>query len=190
MIDWSSLLLPILLSTVFVFVASSVIHMALKYHNVDYRPLPGEDAVMAAIRQAGATPGQYVFPHCKDHKSMNTPEVQRKFAEGPVGVMYVKQPGPIQLGPFLGKWILYSLLISAAVAYLARAELHVGDTYLRVFQLVGCATWFAYSWQGPADSIWKGKPWAVTWKEMFDGLVYASLTAGTFAWLWPHAAAH
>lgn len=185
LVDWSRLLLPILLSTAFIFIASSVIHMVLKYHNADHRPLPNEDAVAAVLRQGGVSPGQYVFPHCKDHKQMNSPEMQRKYVEGPLGVLYVRQAGPLQLGPFLGKWLLYTLVVSAVVAYLARAELEVGARYKQVFQLVGCAAWLAYAWQAPADSIWKGKPWAVTWKEMFDGLVYAALTAGTFAWLWP-----
>ena len=27
--------------------------------------------------------------------------------------------------------------------------------------------------------------WSTTLKSMFDGLVYAALTAGTFGWLWP-----
>jgi hypothetical protein len=30
-----------------------------------------------------------------------------------------------------------------------------------------------------------GKPWVVTAKEMFDGLLYALVTAGAFGWLWP-----
>ena len=187
MVSFASLLLPIVLATVLVFVASSVIHMALRYHNVDFRPLPNEDAVAAALRQGGALPGQYLFPHCKDHKQMESPEMVRKYAEGPIGLLYLRATGPIRLGPFLGRWVAYLLCVSAAVAYLARAELQAGSPYLSVFRLVGTACWLAYGWQGPADSIWKGKPWAVTGKELFDGLVYASLTAGTFAWLWPHA---
>ncbi len=35
------------------------------------------------------------------------------------------------------------------------------------------------------DSIWKGQPWSVTIKMMFDGLVYGLFTAGVFGWLWP-----
>jgi len=39
---------------------------------------------------------------------------------------------------------------------------------------------------GPiVNAIWKGQPWSVTLKEIFDGLVYGLLTAGTFGWLWP-----
>ena len=39
------LVLPIVLSTVFVFIASSIIHMALGYHRADYTRLPSEDAL-------------------------------------------------------------------------------------------------------------------------------------------------
>lgn len=184
MVDWSHLLLPIVLSAVLVFIASSVIHMALKYHAADYRKLPNEDAVMAALKQGAPAPAQYVFPHCADHKLMNSPEMQRKFAEGPVGVLYIRQAGPMQLGPFLGKWFAYSLALTAVVAYLARAELPATAGHAAVFRLVGTATWLAYSWQGPAASIWKGVPWANTFKDMFDGLIYAVVTAGVFAWLW------
>ncbi|MBK8100472.1 MAG: hypothetical protein IPK26_25525 [Planctomycetes bacterium] len=187
MVALTSLLLPIILSAVLVFVASSLIHMVLKYHASDYRRLANEDEVVAAVRRSGATPGQYIFPHCSDHKQLEQPEMKAKFEQGPLGVIYVKPHGPMNLGSFLGKWFAYSLIVSAAVAYLARAELPAGAPYLSVFRLVGTTTWFAYAWQGPADSIWKGKPWSCTFKDMFDGLVYALLTAGVFACLWPAA---
>jgi hypothetical protein len=185
MVAWTDLLLPILLSTVFVFVASSLVHMVFKWHNPDYRRLSNEDEVRAAIRKGSPTPGQYVFPHCLEGKDMADPAMQQKFVDGPVGVLYVKPNGAPQIGPFLLKWIVYTVVVSALAAYLARATLHAGDAYLRVFQVVGASAWLAYAWQGPSDSIWKGKPWVITFRGMFDGLIYAALTAGTFAWLWP-----
>jgi len=33
--------------------------------------------------------------------------------------------------------------------------------------------------------VWKLKPWSMTFKHVFDGLVYGLLTAGVFGWLWP-----
>ena len=36
-----------------------------------------------------------------------------------------------------------------------------------------------------SESIWKGQAWSTTFKHMFDGFVYALLTAGVFGWLWP-----
>jgi hypothetical protein len=58
---------------------------------------------------------------------------------------------------------------------------------LHVFQVVGAAAFLAYAGQSAADSIWKYKPWSVTFRYLLDGLVYAALTAGSFAWLWPNA---
>jgi hypothetical protein len=187
MVAWSQLIVPILVSAALVFVASSVIHMVLKLHNPDYRKLANEDEVRAAIRKGGAGPGQYIVPHCLDGKEACTPEMAQKFAEGPNAVLYVRANGPMKLGPFLGQWVLYSVLVSCLAAYVARATLTPGVEYLRVFQVVGVSAWLAYAWQGPSDSIWKGKPWAITVRGMFDGLVYALLTAGAFGWLWPKA---
>lgn len=185
MVDFTQLFLPIVLSAVLVFIASSLIHMVVKWHNPDYRKLSNEDDVRAAIRKGGASPGQYIFPHCKDGKAMKDPEVMKKFEQGPVGMMFVRRSGKVNLGPFLGQWVGYTLVIGVLVAYMAHATLKFGDPYLPVFRVVGTTAWLAYAWQGPADSIWKGKPWISTFRELVDGLVYACLTAGTFAWLWP-----
>jgi len=185
MVAWSALLIPIALSVVLVFFSSSVIHMVLKWHNPDYRKLPDEPAVRSAL--SGIAPGQYIVPHCLDMKEMADPEVAKLFEEGPNGVMWIRANGQMQLGPFLRNWVIYTVLVSALVAYLARATLAPGAEYLSVFQVVGATAWLAYSWQSPADSIWKGKPWICTVRTLFDGLVYALLTAGAFSWLWPAA---
>ena len=109
----------------------------------------------------------------------------KKFEEGPLGLLYIRPNGQIKIGPFLAKWVVYTLVVSCALAYLARAVLDPNEPYLSVFRVVGTSAWFAYAWQSPSDAIWKGKPWSIALGEMFDGLVYASLTAGAFAWLWP-----
>ena len=185
MVSWIDLLWPSLLSAVLVFVASSVIHMVLKLHNVDYKKLSNEDEVRAALRKGSPAPAQYLMPHCADSKEMASPEMARKLEEGTNAVIYVRPNGAPKLGPFLGKWVLYSLVISLLAGYVARSALAPGAAYLSVFQIVGASAWLAYAWQSPSDSIWKGKPWSVTFRAMVDGLIYAALTAGSFAWLWP-----
>ena len=50
MVPLAALWLPILLSAVFVFVASSIMHMLLPYHRSDYSQLPDEDKILAALR--------------------------------------------------------------------------------------------------------------------------------------------
>jgi len=185
MVALGALWLPILLSAVFVFVVSAIIHMVLKYHNSDLHPLPNEDAVRAAIRSGNPAPGQYVTPYCREMKDMQTPEMQRKYAEGPVGLFYLRRPGPPNMGPLLGQWFLFTLVVSLFVAYIASHVLPSGTSYLSVFRVVGATGFLAYAAGSVPAAIWMGKPWGVAWKEMFDGLLYGLVTAGTFGWLWP-----
>ena len=46
----TALWLPILLSAVFVFIASSIIHMAPLWHRGDYPALPNQDRILDALR--------------------------------------------------------------------------------------------------------------------------------------------
>lgn len=186
MVAWTSLVLPALVSAGLVFVASSVLHMVIRWHKADYKKLPNEDAVRDVLRAGSPAPAQYILPHCVDPKQANDPAMLRKFEEGPVGVLYLRANGRTKLGPFLASWFVYSVIVGLLVAYVARIALPAGTPYHTVFRLTGTVAWIAYAWQAPADSIWKGKPWPVTLREMVDGFVYACLTAGAFGWLWPH----
>ncbi len=188
MVAWSALLLPALIAAVLVFIASSLIHMVVKWHQSEYKTLPNEDEVRAAIRKASPVPGKYVLPYCQDSKEMASPEMQRKLAEGPNAVMFVRENGAVKLGPFLGQWFAYTLVVSLLVGYVARATVAPGADAMQVFQIVGVASWLAYAWAIPSDSIWIGKRWSSTLVYMIDGLIYAALTAAAFAWLWPGGA--
>jgi hypothetical protein len=185
MVSLGALWLPILLSAVFVFIVSSIIHMVLKYHNSDYRQLSNEDAVRAAIRAGNPSPGQYILPYVMDMKEMEKPEVKQKYLEGPLGLLYLRKPGPVNMGPYLAQWFVFILVVSFFVAYVAANALGAGTLYLKVFQIVGATGFLAYAGGAIPASIWMGKPWKVAWKEAFDGLVYGLVTAGTFGWLWP-----
>ena len=50
---------------------------------------------------------------------------------------------------------------------------------------VGTVGFMTYAAGHASESIWKGQAWSTTFKHMFDGFVYALLTAGVFGWLWP-----
>ena len=108
MISLPQLWLPILLSAVLVFVASSLIHMVVKWHNSDYLTLPNEDEVRAAIRKTNPAPGQYLLPRISDMSQLKTPEVQRKFTEGPVGFLALKKSGTPNMGPALVQWFAFA----------------------------------------------------------------------------------
>ena len=81
MVSLVSLWLPILLGAVLVFIVSSIIHMVFKYHQTDYRSVPDEDAVRAALRPLNIPPGDYVVPKPADAKDMGSPEYQKKVTE-------------------------------------------------------------------------------------------------------------
>jgi len=181
----TALWLPIVLSAVIVFVASSIIHMVLGYHRSDYKQLPDEERVLPGLRAANLPRGRYHFPFCT-HKDMKSPENQEKFKRGPVGFLVIYPPGFPPMGKFLSLWFVFCLLISIFVAYLTGRTLAPGTDYLHVFQIAGTAAFMAYGLSRFSDAIWKGQGWSMTIKEIIDGLIYALLTAGTFGWLWPH----
>jgi hypothetical protein len=176
--------LPILLSAVIIFVASSIMHMALPYHRSDYGKLPDEDKVRDTLRSAGLQRGLYIFPY-STHKEMNTPAAIEKYNQGPVGMMTVFPAGRPFLPKFLIQWFVYCLLIGFFVAYLAAHTVAQGTDYLAVFRVVGTAAFLAFSLGPLANVIWKGYPASFVLKEVVDGLIYALLMAGTFGWLWP-----
>ena len=183
----SALWLPILLSAVFVFIASSIFHMVLTYHRSEYRKLDGEDAILEELRKHTLTRGEYFFPCAPSMKEANSPEMVEKMNKGPVGMMTVMPNGPMSMGKNLMIWFIYTLVIGVFAAYLAYAAIGRGGDYLAAFRLTGTVAVLAYGVTPIIDSIWKGKPWGSTFKHVFDGVIYGLVTAGTFGWLWPSA---
>jgi hypothetical protein len=91
------------------------------------------------------------------------------------------------MGSQFVQWLAYSLLIGVIAAYVAGRTLPPGADYLSVFRLTGTVAFASYSMALMPQSIWYQRSWSATLKSMFDGLVYAALTAGAFGWLWPAA---
>ena len=185
MTELSALWLPILLSSVIVFVASSIIHMATRLHKNDYRSLPDEDKVAAALRPFAIAPGDYMVPRAASMEEMRSPQFLEKMKQGPVLVVTVMPNGAMTIGRSLVLWFVYSAVVGVFAAYIAGRALPHGADYLRVFQFVGATAFVGYSaalWQ---MSIWYRRAWSTTIMATIDGLIYALLTAGMFGWLWP-----
>ena len=182
---FADLWLPILLSSVFVFIASSILHMAIPIHKGDYKKLPNEDDVLGAMKTHGVGPGHYMFPCAPSMKAAGTPEMLEKYGKGPCGFMTVVPDGPPAMGKNLVLWFLYSVLISVFVGYVAKLALPAGTEYGTVFRVAGTTAILAYGVAQIQDSVWKAQSWTVTMKFLFDGIVYGLVTAGTFGWLWP-----
>ena len=185
MVSVLSLLLPIALSAVFVFIASSIIHMATPWHNNDIEKLPDEDAVMNALRPLNLPPGNYGFPKPNSMKDMQSPEFQEKFKKGPVAFLTVRPGGQMSMSSNLVQWFIFSLVVSLFAGYIAGVALAPGAEYLRVQQVAGCVAFVGYSLASATESIWYGRRWSVTIRGMLDGLLFGLLTGGTFGWLWP-----
>jgi hypothetical protein len=185
MVSLTSLWMPIVLSAVIVFVASSIMHMVLKYHNTDYRKLPAEDDCMDALRRFNIPPGDYMMPCPGGPEGMRSPAFLEKLKKGPVAMMTVMRAGPPTMGPQLVQWFVFCLVVSTFAAYVSSRALPSSATYLAVFRFAGCTAFTGYAlalWQ---DTIWYKRAWTTTFKSTIDGLVYGLLTAGTFGWLWP-----
>lgn len=187
MVTLIDLWLPILLSAVFVFVASSILHMVLPIHRSDYRKLPGEDIVREAMRAGNVPPGAYMFPCADSMKDMGSPEMMEKYNEGPVGFMTVLPNGPPAMGKSLVQWFIYTILVGVFVGYVSAIGHARGAEYMAVFRIAGAVAILGYAVGAIPESIWKGQSWSTTGKFIFDGIVYGLVTAGTFGWLWPEA---
>jgi hypothetical protein len=188
-VEFGSLWLPVVVSAVIVFVASSILHMVIKHHAKDYAPLPNEEAFRKVMQDMNAAgPGQYRFPFCKSMKDTTEPAFVKKLEEGPNGVLLLMPRGPYNMGKSLGLWFVYCLFVSFFCSYVVRtAGLMPGAAYLTVMRVVATTAGCAYILGNLPEAIWKGEPWATVFRFMADGLLYALLTGGTFGWLWPEA---
>lgn len=186
MTPFGSLWLPILLSAVAVFILSAIVHMALQFwHRNDFRKLPNEDAVLAALRPFDIPPGDYMAPQCDTMAEMKSPEFLAKWKAGPAFVATFFPRRDMSMGPQLTGWFIYNLVISAVVGLLASAVIEPGAGYHRVFHVVALAAFLAYAAALWPQSIWFHRNWGTTIRSTIDGLVYALVTAGMFGWLWP-----
>jgi len=182
----ASLWLPILLASVFVFIASSLIHMVLPWHKSDYPPMPNEGAVLDALRPLNIPPGDYFVPRPGGRDALKSPEYQEKVKKGPVVLMTVMPNAMMAMGSLLFKWFVYLLVVSLFSAYIAGRALPPGTVFGQVLRFTGATAFMGYVlalWQ---LTIWYQRSTSITVKSTIDGLIYALVAGATFGWLWPH----
>lgn len=180
-----SLWLPILLSGVFAWLASALIHMVIKYHNSDYKQIKQEQEVAVALRQSDDPPGLYSTPYCSDMKEMNDPAVEQRFQEGPVAMITIMEKGMPPMGKLLGQQFIFFLLGAVLIAYIAAMALPTGAESMHIFHVVFVTAFAIYAWASVPYSIWFGHPWLNTFKYFIDAIIYAAVIGATFVWLWP-----
>src|ERR1700677_1739295 len=146
-----TLWLPILLSSVFVFVASSILHMALPWwHKGDYVKLPQEDKVLDSLRPLATPPGDYMAPQAANFAEMKSPEFQEKLRKGPVMVLTVLPNGMFRMGKSLVLWFLYLLVVCILTGFVALHAIPEWSGHRAVYRIVGVTSFLGYNaalWQ-------------------------------------------
>ena len=181
----SALWLPILVSAVVVFIASSLIHTVLPWHKSDYPKMPGEDRVMEALRPLAIPPGDYMVPRPSTREDMRSPEFLDKLNKGPVMMVTVMPNGMMSMGRNFVLWFLFSLVVSTFSACVAASALSPGAPYRGAFHFTAITAFLGYAVALWPMSIWYRRAWSLTLKATVDGLLYAVLTGFVFGWLWP-----
>jgi len=180
----TELWLPIVLSSVAVFMASFLAWTVSPHHKGDIRQLPNEDGFLEAIRTNKTPPGFYMFPWCGDHKALKDPAVKSRWLAGPHGTLSLRG-GPPRMGVNMLLIFACYLVVGVFVAYLASLACGPGAEYLHVFQVAGCSAVLAYCLALYPYAICMGRPIRGVILDTIDGVVYGLLTAGFFGWLWP-----
>jgi hypothetical protein len=184
MTHFVALLLPILVSSVLVFLASSVIHMASPWHKSDYPRFAREPEVLDALRPLAIPPGDYLMPRPSGMAEMKSPEFVEKMKRGPVVLMTILPGGGMSASTFV-QWFVYLLVVSALAALVAGSVLAPGAWSARIFHVVALTAFAGYVMALWQLSIWYRRSMSITLKSTVDGLLYAAITGGVFVWLWP-----
>jgi len=186
MLTLTSLWQPVVVSAVLVFIASSIIWMALPIHKNDYKKLEGKEEGARDLAR-GLAAGVYMFPWCTPQDEKSDPAAAERLQEGPWGTLSVL-PRRWSMGPMLGLWFGHLLIVSFFVAYITRPGNPAGTPYLEIFRVSGAAALVAHAGGIMPACIWQGQPWSQARGRLFDAVVYALITAGVFGWLWPRGA--
>ena len=177
----AELWLPILVSAAFVFVVSAIVWMVMPWHKSDFGECNDEEAARNGLR--GLAPGYYSLPYVVDRREFNKPDVQEKFRDGPCAYITVIPNGVPAMGPKLAMSFLYYVLIGIVCAYFVSRTATADASYLSTFRIAGTVAFVAHGLAFFQDSIWFGRPWSLTAKNLLDALLYGLVTGGAFGWL-------
>lgn len=176
-----TLWLPIIVSAVVTFIAGAVIWMAMPWHKGEWQQTPDEEAVRAALKDC--PPGMYTVPNCNDRAKFDSPEMQKKFVDGPQGYITIMPSGVPKMGGKLVMMFGYNLVVAVTCAYMVSRTLAPGADYLMLFRVSGTVAFIAYGMAYVQESVWFGRRWASTGKTFLDALIYSLLTGAVFGWL-------
>ena len=184
MTPFMSLLLPIAVSAVVVFVLTLVVHMT-PWHKSDYLKLPDEDGVMKALRPFNIPPNDYTTPHPGSTEYMKSAEYDAKRDAGPVMFLTVAPSGPWNMGKLMGLWFLFTVVVSASVACVVSMIVPPGGNSHIVFHHIAVITFLTYAMGAVPMSIWYNRKWSTTFRNAVDAVLSALVTGWIFSMMWP-----
>jgi hypothetical protein len=177
---------PIVVSTIVVFVVSSLVWMVLPHHKKDIKVLPDEKALTEHLKQLSIPPGTYMWPGCGSSAEMKSQEYKARYEAGPWGSINVLGK-KANFGLNLALVFIFYLVVSIFVGYITSLARPAGEPFLAVFRVAGATAVLGYCAGSIPGAIFLGKPVRFVLTDFIDNLVYALLTGLIFAWLWPGA---
>jgi len=180
----SEIWLAILVATISVFFASSIMWMMMPHHKKDILFLNDkESGYIDAIKSLGIKPGLYMYPGC-DHDNPKSDDVKARWEAGPWGVLTVFEGKP-NFGMNLIKTFIVLLIITVFVGYITGLSVPAGSEYMAVFRIAATTAILAHCMGGLCGAFFQGKPTRFIITDFLDGVVYALITAGVMASMWP-----
>jgi len=180
--DVFALWLPTLLSAIVLFFLSFLSWMVLQLHKQDWKKLESEEEVLTLLRQHDVPLGSYMIPGCDDPKEMQSEEYQKKYSEGPRGVMTLFPA--VNMGRNLLLTFLLFLLTSFTLGYLASIAFAPGASFMTVFRFIATGGLLAYLISIVQHSVWFR---CRIVGHVVEAIVYSLVTGAIFASLWPAA---
>jgi hypothetical protein len=179
----TSLILPIVISTVVLFFASFLSWMVLGLHAKDWVKMDREDDFQQAVRNCGLGRGNYMFPGCKSSADMKSEEYAKKWDAGPCGVITVY--GKVNMGRNLGLTVLYFLAVNIFLAYLASLAFEGRSIdFMMIFRFVSTAGFAIFLAAIVQHAIWFH---ARIVGHVIESIAYAAIAGAIFAAMWPAA---
>jgi len=179
-----SLWLPIVLSAVAVWIASTLAWVALPHHKNDFVALPDEDAFANFVREQGIPPGNYVFPDFRTREAMKSEKVARALEQGPVGHLSVWKT-PLTMGGTMLATLLVHLVVCTLIAYLTRAAIPGPAAFASVFRISATAGVLAYTFASIPNALWFGSYRRTILATVVDGVIFGLVIGAVFSASWP-----
>ena len=181
----TSLLLPMLVAAIVVFVLSSIIPFAMPWHKNDHGHVPDDAAAQEAIRRLGLVPGDYTVPNPRLPNGERDPDWVKRWEEGPAFVITVIPSGAMNMTKYMGRWFVFTLVVSAISALVAGSIVAPGGSRHAAFHYTAIVTACSYGLGAWPLTIWYHRNWRNALKGSFDAVLYGVATGAVYMMMWP-----